>query len=73
MSVWQKIFIGVFTVFIWILALITHHLWPDIDTVAMATLCQAVLVGLGVTHLTSGQSATPVTPEAIAQALLSTK
>ena len=53
--------------------LIAHHRYPDIDTTAMITLCQAVLVGLGVTHLTSGQSVTPVSPEAIAQALLSTK
>jgi hypothetical protein len=73
MTVWQKIFVGVFSVLIWVLALIVHHLWSDIDTTAMATLCQATLVGLGVTHLTSGQSVTPVTPDAIAQALLSTK
>jgi putative Mn2+ efflux pump MntP len=67
MTVWQKIFIGVFSVLIWVLALIVHHLWIDIDTTAMETLCQAVLVGLGVTHLTGGQPV-PVDP---AQVLLS--
>lgn len=53
MNVNQKIFVGVFSVLIWIVALYIHHQYSDIDMTAMITLCQAVLVGLGVTHLTS--------------------
>jgi len=53
MNINQKIFVGVFSVFVWIVALIAHHLWSDIDITAMVTLCQTVLVGLGATHLSS--------------------
>lgn len=60
MNVNQKIFIGVFAVLVWVLALIVHHQWADIDMVAMITLCQAVLVGLGVTHLTANADAEPI-------------
>ena len=57
MNAQQKIFVGVFTVFVWVIALITHHLYADIDVTQMITLCQAVLIGLGVTHLVTASVA----------------
>ena len=55
----QKIGVGVFTVLVWIACIVIKHFVADVssDLATVMTLAQAVLVGLGVTHLSDSATA----------------
>jgi hypothetical protein len=57
MTNWQKIFIGLMAVGIWLLALYVHHRCPDIDTTLLAATAYGTLIGLGVTHISNPKQA----------------
>jgi hypothetical protein len=55
----QKIGVGIFTVATWMACIVIKHFVPDAaaDLSTVMTLAQAVLVGLGVTHLSDTATA----------------
>lgn len=51
----MKIYIGTLAVFVWVVAIIGKHFWPDIDVTGIETAAQSTLAGLGVYHINQQQ------------------
>lgn len=64
MSILQKIQVSVLVGLFWILAIVGKHFWPDIDVGALIAACQAILAGLGITHVMANSAVSSVTDAA---------
>lgn len=55
----QKIGVGIFVVIVWVICIVVKQYLPGAgaDLATVMTLAQAVLVGLGVTHLSDSATA----------------
>ena len=51
LTVSQKFQIGVLAVLVWMLALLAHHFFPDIEVSGLTALAASTLTGLGITHI----------------------